>query len=279
MSEGDSGHPDRQASGEGAQHSASIEWQSLLGRTAHALSSGGYAANFIAGFILLLLGPIVAITMSNPRIAIYSAATGLTLLVWIVALVMVRQISPPTIPSNAGVLKPTATVSPKRVLIRQLEIGNSGTVFVQVGTEGAPIFKFCKDTELMVESFGGEIRVSTAINDRSGRLIAKLTRNEWSVQTPPTTWDRNYNHDALEVIDDRGDVALQIRVKPDRIQIQGKWYEPNGNGRGWSFVESPDGSGGLMQVLNPQHPENEIKIKPMFRYPSALHLGELAEPR
>jgi len=107
--------------------------------------------------------------------------------------------------------------------------------------------------------------------------VAELTRNEWTVGRPPQTWERNYSRDALEVKDAFGDVVFQIRVVGDRAQIQGKWYDPTGQ-HGVIFVKSPDPRrpGGLMVFIVPGKPHDDVKIVPMFRYPSALHMGELA---
>ena len=36
-----------------------------------------------------------------------------------------------------------------------------------------------------------------------------------------------------------------------------------------------DGKGGIIEITGASHPRLEIKIEPMFMYPSDLHLGKL----
>src|SRR5436190_8084898 len=122
---------------------------------------------------------------------------------------------------------------------RLFEIGDSGTIFDFRGPAGASMFTFFDDSNLTIENSNGQVLVSTRIRDRSGRIVAELTRNEWAIARPPQSWDRNYSRDGLEVRDAFGDVVLQVRAVGDRAQIQGKWYDPTGQ-HGVIFVKSPN---------------------------------------
>lgn len=120
--------------------------------------------------------------------------------------------------------------------------------------------------------------MSTQIKDQKGSLIAELIKNEWKIAPPPQTWDRNYSKDALEVINPKGDVVLQVRALDDRVQIQGEWWADAV--RGTRIVKSQDtkNPGGLMIFFGPKHPlgiPGDDQIVRMFRYPSELHFGEL----
>lgn len=184
----------------------------------------------------------------------------------------------------AGVLAPQRQVLFEAGKPPQLrfEIGDSGAWVNAENPQALDMFPFLDGSKLIIEVIDGELKVSADIIDVSGDLVASLVRNEWSVARSPTTWDRNYTTDALEVKNAQGRVVLQIRVLPDRIRLQGEWW--GRDGKGVRMLKAPTSSGirGMFIKLGrdtfgeQRHPE----IAPMFRYPSALHLGELlATPR
>jgi hypothetical protein len=144
------------------------------------------------------------------------------------------------------------------------------------GTQGESLIKFGEDNQLTIVKENGQVKVSTIIRDRTGRIVAELVRNEWKVN-PNNSFDRNYSSDALEVKAGDGDIVLQVKVLPDRIQLQAKFFASNG--RGFAFVRSfdPNRPGGMIEVLGNDHPVFLAKIEPMFKYPSERHLGEPAK--
>ena len=76
----------------------------------------------------------------------------------------------------------------------------------------------------------------------------------------------------LEVRGEDGNVMLQVELLKDRVRVQGQWRDSNG---GFFMMAKNDDSrnpGGLFIT----DPNTKVRIKPMFRYPSELHLGELA---
>jgi hypothetical protein len=163
---------------------------------------------------------------------------------------------------------PTATAA-------TIEIGDSGTRIVWSGNPGEPIFQFFDGGRLTIERIGKLVKVSTVFRDAQGSIVAELVRNQWKVAQPPNTWDRNYTSDALEVKNAQGQIILQIKALPDRVQIQGIW-----RGRGGSVFalsKNLDGRpGSSMLILPPGHdPRMEPNIPPLFRYPSSTHFGEL----
>lgn len=68
-------------------------WRPILRGTIHSLSSG-WLQNLLIGLVLLLIGPAVGMIVKSPKVVILCAAGGITLVVWIVALIMIRQIAP-----------------------------------------------------------------------------------------------------------------------------------------------------------------------------------------
>lgn len=177
-------------------------------------------------------------------------------------------------PVFAGVLTPEVLVGGD-FQTPQIEIGNSGAIFRYTGSpEGGTLFKFFDPSQLKIERLRGKILVSTQVRDRTGRLITELIRNEWRVR-PSLLWDRNYNAQSLEVRDESGDIVFQATALSDRIRLQGIWRGPDGR-----FVELAEKTDfqhvnrGFLQFGFPGQTQ-EAPIRPMFRYPSDLHLGEL----
>jgi hypothetical protein len=170
----------------------------------------------------------------------------------------------------SGALKPVVVFSSASNAPTLLEIGDSGTQLAWHGKNGSPMIQIGQDP-ITVERLGnGGLALSTAIRDAGGRMIAELNRNEWKVR-PSLLWDRNFNTEAVEVRGESGDSVLQVRVLPDRIQLQGIWHTSTGNF--FELVKSPypQRPGGLAIFRSDQ----QIKIKPIFLYPSDQHPGEL----
>lgn len=160
----------------------------------------------------------------------------------------------------------------------KLEFGDSGAILVFAGPPGQPLFKFFEDCHLTVSRDGSRIMVSTSIFDGKGNLVADLVNNEWQVNRN-VSYDRNFTDNALEVKDSSGDIVLQVRLVEDRVQLQGKFYGPNGDAIAFGKGVDASGSlGGIMEMTGPNNPVLKMKIQPMFLYPSELHLGELNTP-
>jgi hypothetical protein len=203
--------------------------------------------------------------------------------------------SPDPIPRYVGVLYPKvhSVLKNGQIATRVLEIGNSGTNFV-LGGQNNVLLDFFGDSQLSLEEISGRLYVSTRIRDEDGKLIAELYRNEWKVAPPPNTWDRNYDRNTLEVKNAGSRIALQVRLLADRVQMQGEWFAPNAakiskkNVYGIRIVTSdiPGKAGGFFLLFGPGRPpwpppfapNQPPFIKPLFKYPSELHFGELINP-
>lgn len=167
-------------------------------------------------------------------------------------------------------------VAAEKQLWPKVEFGNSGAMLIFTGPEGSPLFTFGRDTKLTIVRDQGRVKISLAIRDKTGRLVAELLKNEWKVN-PQNSWDRNYTADALEVRDPSGDVILQVKALADRIQLQAKFYDENGRGFAFGKVPGPQGWGGGLEFTGPAHPQLQMKIDPIFRYPSQSHFGEFVQ--
>lgn len=203
----------------------------------------------------------------------------LTIVMCLFTLLMVGLVAwarPILVPGNVGRLVSRRTIwSWLKKPDRFLEIDSSGIMFHWDGADGQPMFDL-HDSRLAIERYGKRILISTLVRDRKGNIVAELIRNEWKVSQ--SAYDRNYNKDSLEVLNSEGDVVLQVRVLPDRIQIQGEWHGADGHAT--RFEAAPPALGGAMRVIITPTSPPELRrntIQRMFRYPSDLHFGELAK--
>jgi len=183
---------------------------------------------------------------------------------------------PPTI-SNVGKIEApnaeTILSVRDRAVGRLIQIGQSSSFIDFAAPQGVPFLQFANNYELTIDSVGGGLEVSTQVRDRQGHIVAELIKNEWKVAPPPRTWDRNYNRTALEVRDEDGNVVLQVRLFPDRVQIQGEWWMDEN--RGIRIVGYP-GEGGRFEIFGTKfRPNDADPIRQMFVYPSDNHWGEL----
>jgi len=180
----------------------------------------------------------------------------------------------PRIPLYVGILTPMKLIDDGSIKKDvKIQIGKA-RAFLNDASVLDDLLKTWSADRFTVDVMNDKILVSTQLRDENDKLVAELDKNEWKVS--PTTWDRNYTINALEVKDARGDVILQVHVLPGIVQIQGVWWLNFGiNGRRRMVIrEIPDGSGGVQ--INLCAPGQAcLQIEPMFKYPSENHLGEL----
>ncbi|HEY2546680.1 MAG TPA: hypothetical protein VGI46_11490 [Candidatus Acidoferrum sp.] len=159
--------------------------------------------------------------------------------------------------------------------------GDSGSKLVYVGSEDSVDFgKFARNAGLRIERGNHGMEISTPVLDRSGKRIANIDRNHWTVVAQPEIWDKNYTDNALEIKDSRGEVVLQLRFLPDRLQIAAEWRDQFGRGQEWAKCSAPGKppSACVIPWGNARTElQNEQPIEPIFKYPSSEHLGELVK--
>lgn len=187
--------------------------------------------------------------------------------------------------TNVGVLETKNKVifSAEQGIFPMLEIGHTDTqpgarIGFKPNGENAlfnALKPFLKDNKIVIKVVNNSIKVSTLVRDENGNLIAELIDNEWKVN-PSNSFDRNYSKDALEVKNNRGEVVLQIRLFPDKVQLAGVFWGADGEG---ITIEqrSNESEWACIKLLGKGTPYDAIK--PIFKYPSGLHLGEfLSKP-
>jgi hypothetical protein len=187
-------------------------------------------------------------------------------------------------PEYSGLLK---TILDANKNVTTIEIGTSGVRFTDGAKNGGydlnSLEEFLRDSALKIENENGQIKVSIRVLDSNKSVIAEIIRNEWSVSTKPTSWDRNYNENSLEVKDNSGKIVLQVTALPDRIRLQVIFTMKNGNK--FCLIQSNGISRSrdyaLIKFSTPPEQFNgddpELTIQPLFKYPSDRHLHELAQ--
>jgi hypothetical protein len=159
--------------------------------------------------------------------------------------------------------------------------GDSGSKFIYAGAENSVDFgRFARNVGLRIERGPTGMEISTPILDRSEKRIANIEKNHWTVLNQPEILDKNYNDNALEIIDSRGEVVLQLRYLPDRLQIAAEWRDQFGRGQEWAKCAAPGKppTGCVIPWGDPRTElQNEVPIEPIFQYPSREHLGEFVK--
>ncbi|MBU4262555.1 MAG: hypothetical protein KKC76_11925 [Proteobacteria bacterium] len=150
-------------------------------------------------------------------------------------------------------------------------------IFTVADNPKVPYLRFFRDLSVDINEKTNNLLVSMILRDRSGSLIANLVNNEWKVAPPPKTFDRNYNDNTLEIISEKGEVILQVRILGDAVQLNGIFYSADGFGVE-IFPAPPQakekGAVAGMHILGPDTPLDNI-LEPIFMYPSENHIGEL----
>jgi hypothetical protein len=139
------------------------------------------------------------------------------------------------------------------------------------GLPPPPYFRPFPDAEFRTEFGKKGPMVTTVVRDSDGHTVVEIDRNRWLIHRQFCA-DDNYTDDALEVLDNSSHVVLQIKLLPDRVQLQGEWWDNQGNGLRMS--KSPTGNQTLVSPLGPRIKRNEQLINRMFKYPSKDHWRE-----
>jgi hypothetical protein len=166
-------------------------------------------------------------------------------------------------------------------------IGNSGSTFVCDYAASffdalplpPPFNKISQQNFFIVSNnFAGNLCVSARICGRDG-IVAEIINNEWKVAPSPRSWDRNYSSNALEVQNADGEIVFQVVIRKDFdghmnvAHFQGIFFDSDGYGVGFTAGQN---GGARMSPYRPNSGYKLQPIEPLFKYPSELHLGELA---
>jgi hypothetical protein len=170
-----------------------------------------------------------------------------------------------------GMLRPQSTLNYPPKL--DVELGEKGAHLLIGPTTDvlhlSPRLKILYDSGFKIEQLNNRLYVTTPVRDKQGRLVANIVRNRWSVTSE--CLDKNFDKDSLEILDTRGLVVLYVKVFSDHVQIEGEWRDEFGHG-----IRLRKGTESYMNFWqnSVQEEEGMEIIKPKFKYPSSLHLGE-----
>lgn len=161
------------------------------------------------------------------------------------------------------------------------ELGHSSVKF-EIDPRIGKVFTDSRGNDLIIKKEQGKIKVSMKIMGKDGSL-GMIRDNEWAVNTGP--YYRNYNDSALEILDKNEHVVFWVHLLGDRVQMKGILLNETGYGIAFGdesdFGRDPENEGwpGLNGVIVniDNYSESDLKIKPVFVYPSETHLGELAK--
>ncbi len=163
-------------------------------------------------------------------------------------------------------------LSAKEQVFPVIEIGDSGTRFVYTGDPNVSLFNIFGDSHLGISLDKGQVLISCVMRDKEGKIVAELKDNEWKVQKAPVIFDRNFDKNAVEVVDAYGSVILQVLAFKDKVQFQGKFYSKDGEC--FAFISDGPGKGAGMHIRRKLDTTPVPAINKLFKYPSDQHLGE-----
>ena len=100
-------------------------------------------------------------------------------------------------------------------------------------------------------------------------ILAEMVDNEWSHQSRPAIFDRNYTDNALEIRDSKGDVVLQAVDLGPAIYAAVCVCR---NGVSITIGPDPVGRGGIFDITQPGAAP-DFHVSPICDYPSEQKLG------
>lgn len=234
------------------------------------------------GWILCFLGLVYVIQAHNP-IARFPKKSRI-LLVLVLPFVFILGFSK-TIDSqwveeqsakSSGDLIPQGLFQATQIIV---EYGDSGRKMPWTEASGGGDLKLMYDAGIHLDLGHKGIELTTVIRDSQGQKVVEVDRNHWTVSQFPVVTDKNFTKDSLEVLDRRGHVVLQVRILPDRIQLQGEWRDDLGRGIRITTCKDKNTNfeitGCLQSWLNSVGELSlENIINPVFLYPSKEHWRE-----
>ncbi|MCB0748781.1 MAG: hypothetical protein KDC90_15075 [Ignavibacteriae bacterium] len=126
---------------------------------------------------------------------------------------------------NEQKVKGTLSLKLPNKTVYRIELGGAGNNFYysreKLLTEDG--FNAILDKEnkviLNLKLRNDELLISIKLYDFFGNIISEINENDWAVGS--NIFSKNWNDEALEIIDIRGNVAFQISLKDNRIIIRG----------------------------------------------------------
>ncbi len=274
-----------------------------------SLLSSGWTQNLVVSALFASVAPVVGIFLKDPRTVIIGSACGLTVVVWVIAVLLLR--SPSVMPRAAGVAD-RKSQSAATTGVTSLQTLRTGPTIEEEITRNARVAmgrtwqppELPSGAQYFVIKFGGmtsEYPISRANSEgevmpwvrldgapeiipyiKTNRIYLKASNpfgepndivkmnTEWDSKIP-VGWDRNYSPTKFEIVDHNGLPVMQVEyVRPDQIHVFGIFVSE----RGYVTVAF----GGSTHTTAPGISIPDIPArKAWFKYPSKDHLGEYAD--
>ena len=134
--------------------------------------------------------------------------------------------------------------------------------------KGGPIpFRFGNFIPVTLRMDGDKLLFTFKLWSGDGKPPIEVENNEFKIRPPH--WERNFNANALEVVDENQTPIFQmIRKTPSHIVVNGVFPVPGGG----LWVFGPDGARGLLREI-----PSDFKLTPLFKYPAWKYPGQYAE--
>jgi len=164
--------------------------------------------------------------------------------------------------ANSGTLSVSASNNEKiTYLLGTVTITGFQNVNIFGGkTSGA--FGGCDINVLSSQIENGTLKINALLYDKDGNIAVKIVSNEWTVN-PKFMWDKNFDNNGFEIVDDKDNIILQIvLVSGNVIRINGDFYCG-----GMEYFINNKGV-----IINPG--DEKSTVEPIFKYPAINHPGE-----
>jgi len=112
---------------------------------------------------------------------------------------------------------------------------------------------------IFIKLVEGKARLTMNVRDAEGNLLVAIEDNHWLCARPPQIFDRNFNQNALEVINAKGEPVFQVEIMGHEVRLAFETRDTDVTFRPWL---------------------HEVKgfKSTLFKYPSSEYLGVLNEP-
>ncbi len=242
------------------------EWRSVFDSTLGTLHSGGWIPNIVVTLIFALLGPVIGVFLNTQKTIIIGVASGITILVWVIAIIMFRATPSPNPPPATNLSQPVFQPSTTYLTLvlggQSFKVPRQGWVdgFKPMDFSGyAPIRLYTKDDKLFAD---------VTILGNANKPNIEIKQNQFTVR--PGSWDSNSNDKAFEVVDENQRPIFQM-VYQDNSLVRINGIFPIH--KRLIYYANPLG---LIAKESPLPPE-EFKLEPIFKYPSWKYPGEYSK--
>lgn len=124
---------------------------------------------------------------------------------------------------------------------------------------------------LYMKSVNDKLFITTKVFDREGRIIFEIDENNWSIN-PNNFYKRNYDNEAIEVIDMHDNVVFSLKIENKKILISGIYNSGIGSTIIYQAGENLDRIPNNTPVV--EYNKRAKSIKRIFKYSGKEWLGK-----